>query len=55
MKNSMDVCIGSVFFWLFGYSFAFGESRANGFIGSTEGLYGAKDFDKYNSYLHFMN
>lgn len=54
MKNTLDVCVGTVSFWLLGYSFAFGESKG-GFIGNSEELYAGKDFDKYNSYMHWMN
>lgn len=54
MKNTLDVCIGTMAWWGTGYSFAFGESM-NGFIGSSTGLYAGYKFDEYNSYLHFMN
>lgn len=25
MKNTLDVCVGTITWWLFGYSFAFGN------------------------------
>lgn len=35
LKNVLDACVGAIGYWLFGYSFSFGEhSRAPGFIGS---------------------
>lgn len=54
MKNTLDVCIGTLSWWLIGYSLAFGETKG-GFIGSSGGLYAGIKFDEYNSYLHFMN
>ena len=34
IKNLMDFCIGTIFFWLIGYGFMFGTG--NGFIGALE-------------------
>lgn len=35
LKNVLDACVGALGYWLFGYSFAYGQfSRAPGFIGS---------------------
>ena len=34
LKNLMDFCMGTIFFWLIGYGFMFGEG--NGFMGNLE-------------------
>ena len=42
MKNLMDYCIGSVLFWVIGFSFLYGDSIV-GFIG-TPSLFAAGKF-----------
>ena len=42
MKNLMDYCIGSVLFWVIGFSFLYGDS-IGGFIG-TPSLFAAGKF-----------
>ncbi len=32
-KNLLDIVIGGLFYWFFGYNLNFGESQGNGFIG----------------------
>merc|ERR1719230_1824725 len=35
MKNGMDICVGTMMWWLVGYGFAYGEDSSNSFIGSS--------------------
>merc|ERR1711991_618040 len=48
MKNFLDLAIGALSFWLFGWAFAYGvpsDSEGNGFIGF--GDFGLVDFTDY--------
>jgi ammonium transporter, Amt family len=47
MKNYMDVCIGSLAFWLVGYGMMFGDNPS-GFIGTTHFLLGDVDHKDYS-------
>jgi len=47
MKNYMDVCIGSLAFWLVGYGLMFGDNPS-GFIGTTHFLLGDVDHKDYS-------
>jgi len=40
MKNLVNVCVGTLGWWIFGWAFAYGGSDVNGFIG-TEGFAGS--------------
>lgn len=33
LKNILDACVGAMAYWLFGYAFAYGQNKGNGFIG----------------------
>jgi Amt family ammonium transporter len=45
MKNYMDVCLGSLLFWLVGYGLMFGENNS-GFIGASHfAMSNAEDWD----------
>mmetsp|Transcript_108314 Transcript_108314/g.151232 ORF Transcript_108314/g.151232 Transcript_108314/m.151232 type:complete len:526 (+) Transcript_108314:65-1642(+) len=39
MKNLVNVCVGTLGWWIFGWAFAYGEQNGNGFIGTT-GFFG---------------
>jgi len=39
MKNLVNVCGGTMGWWIFGWAFAYGEQHGNGFIG-TDGFFG---------------
>eukprot|EP00434_Breviolum_minutum_P036556 symbB.v1.2.032390.t1/scaffold3856.1/size95938/8 len=43
MKNLVNVCVGTLGWWIFGWAFAYGEQNGNGFIGTT----GFAGFDFY--------
>ncbi|CAK9040734.1 unnamed protein product [Durusdinium trenchii] len=43
MKNLVNVCVGTLGWWLFGWAFAYGAQNGNGFIGTT----GFAGFDFY--------
>ena len=47
MKNYMDVCIGSLAFWLVGYGLMFGDNPS-GLIGTTHFLLGDVDHKDYS-------
>lgn len=47
MKNYMDVCIGSIAFWLVGYGLMFGDNPS-GLIGTTHFLLGDVDHKDYS-------
>ena len=43
MKNLVNVCVGTLGWWIFGWAFAYGEQNDNGFIGTS----GFAGFDFY--------
>ena len=43
MKNLVNVCVGTLGWWLFGWAFAYGAQNGNGFIGTS----GFAGFDFY--------
>ncbi|XP_072034506.1 putative ammonium transporter 1 isoform X2 [Amphiura filiformis] len=54
LKNLLDVCLGAVVYWAFGYAFAFG-SESNSFIGYRYFFFESMPADNYSHwFFHFV-
>ena len=51
LKNGLDVCIGTILWWLIGYGFAYGKDE-NNFIGNS--LYINNGFENTNHYRDWL-
>eukprot|EP01065_Artemidia_motanka_P042103 TRINITY_DN558_c0_g1_i2.p1 TRINITY_DN558_c0_g1~~TRINITY_DN558_c0_g1_i2.p1 ORF type:complete len:600 (+),score=203.61 TRINITY_DN558_c0_g1_i2:154-1800(+) len=53
-KNLMDACLGAVFFYSFGYAFAYGSNDAGHFVGSNNFFLMYENDDESGMYLFFF-
>jgi len=57
LKNLIDVCVGGLFFWLFGFGIAYGSETEGSFIGTAPKFFASSDYDaieEINPYTLFI-